>query len=185
LLLRRAQVHKQVECGVDCIIRPCCRPVHLVDHHDGLQALVQRLAQHKPRLRHGAFHCVDQQQHAVHHVHDALDLAPEIRVPGRVDNVDRHSLVHDARVLGEDGDAPLSFQVVRVENPFHHLLIAAEDVRLAQHSVNQRRLAVINMRDDRHIANVLANFPNSRPVPCDGLIHTPPCSLHTKRPAPF
>jgi hypothetical protein len=32
-----------------------------------------------------------------------------------------------------------------------HLLIGAEDTRLTQHLVHQRRLAVVNVRDDRYV----------------------------------
>ncbi len=183
LLLVGAQVYEQVKGGVDRVVEPRRRPVHLVDHDDGLQPLFQRLAQHEARLRHGAFHRVHQEQHAVYHVHDALDFAAEVGVPRRIDDIDRDALIEDAGVLRQNGDAPFPLQVVRVEHALHHLLIAAKDVGLAQHPVDQRRLAVVHMGDDRHIADVgahLACFCFRR----DCLFHTPPLIQDTKRPAP-
>ena len=54
----------------------------------GLQAQRQRLAGHELGLRHRAFGRIDQQDDAVDHRQDALDLAAEIGVAGRVDDVD-------------------------------------------------------------------------------------------------
>ena len=56
-------------------------------------AHLERLLEHEAGLRHGAFGGIDQQQHAVHHVHHALDLAAEIGVAGRVDDVDLDRLL--------------------------------------------------------------------------------------------
>ena len=54
----------------------------------GPQAALERLAQHEARLRHRPFGGVDQQQAAVGHLQHALDLAAEVGVAGRVDEVD-------------------------------------------------------------------------------------------------
>jgi hypothetical protein len=62
--------------------------VDLVDAEDRLQAHLQRLGQHELGLRHDAFLGVDQQDAAVHHAEDALHLAAEVGVAGRVDDVD-------------------------------------------------------------------------------------------------
>ena len=63
-------------------------PVDLVDDHDRAQTQRQRPLQHGARLRHRPFDGVDQQQAAIGHVEHALDLAAEIGVAGRVDDVD-------------------------------------------------------------------------------------------------
>ena len=67
-----------------------------------------------------------QQQHAVHHVEHALHFTAEVRMAGRVDDVDLGVLVADGRVLAQDGDASLSLQVVAVHDPLLHLLVVAE-----------------------------------------------------------
>ena len=75
------------------------RPVDLVDDDDRLQADLQRLAEHELGLRHRAFGGIDQHDGAVHHVEDALDLAAEIGVAGRVDDVDAGVLPDDEVTL--------------------------------------------------------------------------------------
>ena len=90
------------------------RPVDLVDRHDRPQALLQRLGDDELGLRQRAFGGVDQHDGAVHHVQDALDLAAEIGVARRVDDVDARAVPDDRGALGEDGDAALALQVVAV-----------------------------------------------------------------------
>ena len=66
--------------------------VDLVDDDDRSQAQRERLLKHGARLRHRAFDRVDQQQAAVGHVEHALDLAAEVGVAGRVDDIDLHAV---------------------------------------------------------------------------------------------
>jgi hypothetical protein len=156
LLLRRAQVDEQVEGGVDGVVGPGGGAVDLVDDQDDLQPLGQRLAQHKARLGHRPLNGIDQQQRAVDHVHDALHLAAEVGMAGRIDDVDRHALVVDAGVLGQDGDAALALQVVGVKDALAHRLVLAVGVGLLQHAVDQGRFAVVDVGDDGDIADVFA-----------------------------
>ena len=76
----------------------------------------QRLAEHVARLRQRPFARVDQQHDAVDDLERALDLAAEIAVAGRIDDVDLDAVIADAGDLGEDGDAALALQVVGI----HH-----------------------------------------------------------------
>ena len=64
------------------------RAVDLVDDHDDLVPQLQRLLQHEAGLRHRAFGGVHQQQNAVHHLEDTLDLAGKIGVARCIDDVD-------------------------------------------------------------------------------------------------
>jgi hypothetical protein len=64
----------------------------------GAQAERQRLAGDELGLRHRAFGAVDQQDHAVDHREDALDLAAEVGVAGGVDDVDARALPHSTEV---------------------------------------------------------------------------------------
>jgi hypothetical protein len=68
-------------------------------------------------LRHRALRGVDEQQHAVDHIHDALHLATKVRVAGRVDEIDLGVLPSHARTLGHDRDAAL----LRPASPFSAL----------------------------------------------------------------
>src|SRR6266850_3273847 len=73
----------------------------------------------------------------------------------RVDDVDRHALMPDGGVLGEDGDALLALEVVRVHDQGADVLVVAEGVALLQQGVDQRRLPVVDVRDDRDVADVM------------------------------
>ncbi len=153
LLLGSTEFVEQIERVIDDPIGPRTRPVDLIDDDDRLQPLRQRLARDEPRLRHRAFDRVDQQQHAVDHRQHALDFAAEIRMARRVDDVDVRAFVIDRAVLCKDRDATLAFEVVAVHHALGQLLILAKRARLLQQLVDQRGLAVINVRDDRDVAN--------------------------------
>ena len=117
---------------------------------------LERLAQHEPRLRERALARVDEQQHTVDHRERALDLAAEVGVTGRVDDVEDHVAVANRRVLGEDRDALLALEVVRVHHPLVDVLVGAERAGLPQQGVDQRGLAVVDVGDDRNIAQIRA-----------------------------
>ena len=55
-------------------------------------------------------------------------------------------------VLGEDGDAALALEVGVVHHPVGHLLIGAERAALPEQRVDERGLAVVDVRDDRDVA---------------------------------
>ena len=156
LLVFGPQVHEEVEGRIHHRRRARRRPVDLVDHHHNLVAALQRLAQHETGLRHGPLDRVNQQDDAVHHVHYALDLAAEVGVAGGVDDIDGVVAVEYPRVLGQDGDAALALEVVRVQHALGHFLVGPEHVGLAQHAVDQGGLAVVDVGDDGHVADGVA-----------------------------
>jgi Zn-dependent alcohol dehydrogenase len=97
---------------------------------------------------------VDQDQCAVDHVKDALDLAAEIGVARGVDDVDANVFPNQRRRLGEDGDAALPFEVVGIERALDHALVLAKRAGLLQKPVDQGRLAVVDMRDNGDVAQI-------------------------------
>src|SRR5206468_326411 len=125
---------------------------NLVDDDNRLKASLKRLAQHVTSLRQRPFARVYQQHDAVHHLQSALDLAAKVAVAGRVHNVDLGAGVEDSRVLGEDGDAALAFELVRVHHTLGERLVLAECAALAKHGVDQRGLTVVHVGDDGDIA---------------------------------
>ena len=129
--------------------------VDLVDHEDHGQAGLERLAQHEAGLRQRALARVDEEQHAVDHREAPLDLAAEVGVAGRVDDVDLHVAVTHGGVLGEDRDALLALEVHRVHDPVGDLLVGAERAGLAEHGVDERGLAVVDVGDDGDVAEGL------------------------------
>ncbi len=153
LVLGGAELVHQVEGLVHDPVRAGARTVDLVHDDDGVQAEGQRLARDEARLRHRPLDCIHQQQHAVDHRQHALDLAAEIGVAGGVDDVDVRALEAHRAVLGENGDAALALQVVRVHDPFLQLLVGGEGPGLAQQAVDQRGLAMVDVRDDRDVSN--------------------------------
>ena len=126
--------------------------VDFIYHDDRLKFMFKSLAQDVLCLRHGTFKGVDQKQHAVDHVQHAFDLAAEIRVTGRVDDVNLDALVKNRRVFGKNRYAAFALQVAAVHDAFGNLFVLAEDVTLLEHCVNQRSFAVVDVRDNRDIS---------------------------------
>ena len=152
LLLGRVEVDEEVVDLVEHLLDARVRPVDLVDDDDRREPALECLAQHEARLRQRPLGGVDEEQHAVDHRQRALDLAAEIGVARRVDDVDEHVLVVDGGVLGEDGDAALALEVRVVHRALGHPLVRAEDAALVEQRVHQRRLAVVDVRDDGDVA---------------------------------
>src|SRR5215212_6580817 len=157
LLVGGAEVGHQVEGEVHYLVGAGVRAVHLVDDHDGLEVELDGLAQHEARLGHRAFGGVDEQEAAVHHAEDALDLAAEVRVARGVDDVDLDALVFHSRVLGQYGYAPLPLQHVGVHGAIGDLLPVPELQGLPEQPVHERGLAVIDVRDYGDVA-ILQTF---------------------------
>ena len=111
----------------------------------------QRLHGDELGLRHRPFGGVDQHEDAVDHAEDALDLAAEIGMAGRIDDVDARILPGDRGAFGQDGDAALALQLVGIHRALGDLLIGAEGAALAQQLVDQRGLAVVDMGDDGEV----------------------------------
>ena len=148
------ELEQQVVRGLDRLGGLGVGAVDLVDDDDRLQAECERLAEHDPRLRHRPLGGVDQQQAAVRHPEHPLDLAAEVRVARGVDDVELDPVVANRRGLGEDRDPLLALEIVRIHDQLAHLLVGREDARLLQQRVDERGLAVVDVRDDRDVAEV-------------------------------
>ena len=129
----------------------------------GLRPDLERLGDHELGLRHRPLGGIDQHEGAVDHVEDALDLAAEIGVAGRVDDIDAGVLPEDRGGLGQDGDAALALEVVGIQRALGDALVLAERARLLQQAVDQRGLAVVDVGDDGDVAEV--HMRNSRRKP--------------------
>ena len=156
LIVGCVEVHEQLEHRVDDLGDPGVVAVHLVDDQDHGQALLERLAKDEASLRKRPFGCVHEEQDSVDHRQAALHLAAEVGVARRVDDVYLDlapvlGRVAEGSVLGEDRDPALALLVARVHHPLHELLVCGEGARLAQHGVDQGRLAVVDVGDDRDV----------------------------------
>ena len=79
---------------------------------------------------------------------------------GSVDDVDANAAIGNGDVLREDRYPPLPLQIVSVEKLLADELRVAEPPALAQHAIHQAGLAVIDVRDNSHIADVFASHGN-------------------------
>ena len=157
LLIGGVERHEQFKDLVEHLLGLGVLAVNLVDDDDGLGTGFQRLAEHETRLRLRAFGGIHDEQHAVNHVHDAFDFAAEVRVSGRVHDVDVEIFIFERGVFGADGDALFPFQIHGIHQAFlaRLVLVGAEGAGLFQETVHERGLAVVNVRDDRNVSNVL------------------------------
>ena len=134
------------------------RAVDLVDNDDGAQTLGHGGLEDVARLGSRAVHGVDEQEAAVGHVDDALDLAAEVNVAGGVDDVDDNVAVADGGVLGKDCDAALALLRVGIHDEVDDVLVVPEDVGVAQHGVDKGGLAVVDVGDDGDVADMGLRF---------------------------
>ena len=115
---------------------------------------LERLLQDEPRLRQRPLGGVHEEEHALDHRQDPLDLRAEVAVARRVHDVDDGVAVLDRRVLGEDRDAALLLELARVHDELLDVLAGAEGAALLEQRVHERRLAVVDVRDDGERAAV-------------------------------
>ena len=154
LLVGGVQIQQQLQHLVHDLVDALVGAVDLVHHHDDPVAQLQGLAQHEAGLGHGALGGVHQQDNAVDHLQDALHLAAEVGVARSVHDVDLHVAVLHGGILGQNGDAPLTLQVVGVHDAVHHGLVFPVHAGLLQHFVHQSGLAVVYVGDDRYVSQL-------------------------------
>jgi hypothetical protein len=133
------------------------RPVDLVHDEDEGQARLQGLAKHEPRLRQRPLARVDEEEHAVDHGETAFHLTPEVGVAGGVDDVHLRAPDSDRGVLGEDRDALLALELHRIQHALGYVLVLPERSGLPEERVDERRLAVIDVGDDRDVSEIVAS----------------------------
>ena len=77
---------------------------------------------------------------------------PKSAWPGVSTMLIRWPCVVHGRVLGQNRDAALALELVRVHDPLGHPLVRPEDAALVEQRVDQRRLAVVDVGDDGDVA---------------------------------
>ena len=133
--------------------------VDLVDDGNDFEAVIDGEIGVGERLGFDALRGIDDQQGAFAGGQRAGDFVGKIHVAGRVDQVELVGLavlrrVHHADGVGLDGDAAFAFEVHGVEDLGLHLA-RGERAGEFQQAVGERGLAVVDVRDDREIADVL------------------------------
>merc|ERR1719199_504065 len=149
--------------------------VELVHRHDRLDALAERLTKHRLRLHADALDAVDDDERAVGDSKRRGDLRGEVDVPGAVDEVDEVvvavrlardvlrderegllvHLVEERDAGGLDGDAAILLVLTRVREAGVARVLRGDDARGGDEGVRQRGFAVIDVRDDGHVTDVV------------------------------
>ena len=164
LFVRRSEFDEQIERlfqGADRIGR---RPVDFVHENDRLQSHAKGVHQNVSGLGHRSLVCVDKKQHRIHRRENALDFSGEVCMSGRIDNVDMVVAPRNGAVFGANGDAALPFDLVVIHDPLFDACVRSENLSRPEDRIDERRLAVIDVRDNGDIANpacVLHDFSNS------------------------
>ncbi len=139
------------------LVRPRRLHVDLVQRRDDRQVVVDRGVGVGDRLGLDALGRVDEQDRPLAGGEAPRDLVVEVDVAGRVDQVQLVVLaverVVDRDGAGLDGDAALALEVHVVEELLAELALG-DRPRLEQELVGQRALAVVDVGDDREVADV-------------------------------
>ena len=135
------------------------RQVDLVEDRDEREVLAQGEVDVGERLRLDALGRVDDEDRALAGLQAVADLVGEVDVAGRVDEVEAVGLAVLGGVLEADGagldrDALLALEVHRIEDLARHLA-RVDRVGQLQQPVGEGRLAVIDVGDDREVAQAV------------------------------
>ena len=145
------------------------RQIDLVEDRHDLVVVVERLVDVGEGLRFDALARVHHQQRALAGREAAVDLVGEVDVPGRVDQVENVVLavmgvVVQPHRLGLDGDAALALDIHGIEH-----LLAARHLALREAAgdldqpVRKGRLAMVDMGNDREVADVVDGYRGHGP----------------------
>jgi hypothetical protein len=74
-----------------------------------------------------------------------------------IDDIHHDTVIGDAAVLRENRDTLLALELARVHDPVGHVLVLSKHASLAEHGVDKRGLAMINVCNDRDISEFLTN----------------------------
>ncbi len=135
------------------------RQVDFIDHRNDFEIVMQRQISIRQRLRLYALRCVNHKQRAFASLQTARNFVRKIDVARRIDQIElilnaAFRNISQSNGVRFDGDAALALQIHRVENLRHHLPLR-QGVRRFEKAIGQRRLAVIDMRDDTEISDEL------------------------------
>ena len=134
-------------------VRIRLRQVDLVDDGDDVEVVLDREVRVRERLRLDSLRGVDDEQRALARLERPRDLVREVDMAGRVDQVQLVALpVHPNR-LRLDRDAALALELHRVEHLVAHLA-RRDRVGQLEDAIGERRLAMVDVRDDREVADV-------------------------------
>ena len=140
--------------------------IDLVEHGYDFDAEFDRRVAVRDRLRLDALARIDDEQRAFAGRQRAADLIGEIDVPGRIDQVQVVHLpvarpVVKCGCLCLDRDAALALEIHRVEHLRFHFAVGQAAAQLND-AIGERRLAMVDVRNDRKVAYVIHSGPIKR-----------------------
>ena len=139
-----------------CAGNVCALQIDLVDDGNNFEAVIDGEIGVGEGWGFNALRSVDYQQSAFAGSEGARNFVGKIDVAGRVDQIELVGVavlrgIHHADGVGLDGDAALALEVHGIEHLGLHFTGGERPGEFEQ-AVGQRGLAVVNMRDDRKIA---------------------------------
>ena len=126
--------------------------VDLVHDRDDLELVLDREIGVRERLRLDPLRRVDDEHGPLARLQRARDLVGEVDMTRRIDQVQLMALPGDAHRLGLDRDPPLALEIHRIEQLRAHVAIG-DGVRELQNPVGQGRLPMVDVGDDREVAD--------------------------------
>ncbi len=136
------------------LVRVGGRQVDLVQHRDDLEVVVEREIQVREGLGLDALRGIDEQNRPLAGREGAAHLVGEVDVPGGVDHVQGEGVAADLprhpHGLALDRDAALTLDVHAIQVLGARVTVG-DDAGDAEHPVGERRLSVVDVRDDAEI----------------------------------
>ena len=126
--------------------------VDLVRDGQQLEVVLDREVRVCDRLRLDSLGGVDDEHGALARLQRARHFVREVHVPGRVDQVQLVPLPGHAHGLRLDRDPALALELHRVEHLGAHVS-PRDRVGQLEDAIGERRLAVVDVRDDREVAD--------------------------------
>ena len=157
LVFVSVQFDEQVQNFVDNFVNALVRTVNFIDYNDGFQMLFQCFAQYVFGLGHGAFVGVYQKQYTINHGQYAFYFATKVSMARSIEDVDFGITVHNRGVFGQNGNATFTFQIVGVHYAVFNVFVATENTALFKHCIYQSSFAVVNVSNNRDIAQIISN----------------------------
>ena len=145
--------------------------VDLVDEEQRRDAQAPQGTPQDARLRLDALDRRDHQHDTVQHAQRALHLGHEIRVAGRVDQVDGGAIDRERDDGGLDRDSalPLQRQRIRLRRARIDAAGLVDDTSAVEQALRQRCLAGVNMCEDPQIQYSARHAPHPPNRPTDAL----------------
>src|ERR1051325_4112423 len=153
LRISRFKLNKKIKNQIKHFVRSCVFAIDLIDYNDRLDLVLEGFAQNKARLHLRTVMCIDDQEGAIDHLHDSLDLATKVSVTWSIDDIDPIIVPLKRCILSSDRYPFFPLKIHRIHHALFHLLIGTKRARLAQQLIDKSSLAVVDVRNDGDVPN--------------------------------